>query len=48
MLCFLRRVVAVNLQFLVPAEVNDFFFWLVIFLDVLLLLKLQIELSEIH
>lgn len=40
--------VVVNVEFLGPTKLDDFRFWLVIFFDILLLLKLQKELRGIH
>ena len=40
--------VVVDVEFLGPTKLDDFRFCLVIFFDILLLLKLQIELRGIH
>lgn len=40
--------VVVNVEFLGPTKLDDFRFCLVIFFDILLLLKLQKELRGIH
>ena len=49
MLYHLRHALAVNVESVFGlVEVGDYLFWLVIFFGLILPLKLQIELSEIH